>query len=215
MSLAQNGITASRRGRVNALLGAAGLLADRERCVAVLRAIEGAHAVALTVAPVWTAPDSLAGQSQLTASIHHFVDRARESVICSTFNFQRSSVLWSGLIAAAARPEVAVRIYVDTMAADGRPKAWQPTTEQIAASMRGASVFRTSSWGGSLVRNHAKFIAVDHRYLVVTSANFSKSAERLNVELGLVITDPIVTQSVERQMALLEGRVYERVRAGA
>ena len=59
--------------------------------------------------------------------------------------------------------------------------------------------------------NHAKFIAVDHQFLVVMSANFSKSAEHRNVELGLVIKDPLITQSVERQMAALEAGVYERV----
>ncbi len=59
--------------------------------------------------------------------------------------------------------------------------------------------------------NHARFVAVDHQYLIVTSANFSKSAERHNVELGLVITDPIVTQAVEGQLAALERAVYERV----
>ena len=48
----------------------------------------------------------------------HFVDGARESVICSTFNFQRSSALWIALRAAAPRSEVSVRIYMDTAAAD-------------------------------------------------------------------------------------------------
>ncbi len=62
------------------------------------------------------------------------------------------------------------------------------------------------------MRNHAKFVSIDHRFLVVTSANMSKSAERLNVELGLVIDDVVVAQGVERQMASFESEIYEVVR---
>ena len=65
--------------------------------IAVLRAVEGAHAGSGSVGTVWTVPDNLVQHGLLTASIHHFVDRARESVICSTFNFQRSSALWIAL----------------------------------------------------------------------------------------------------------------------
>lgn len=32
---------------------------------------------------------------------------------------------------------------------------------------------RTTSFDGVAVRNHAKFLAVDHRILLVTSADFS------------------------------------------
>jgi phosphatidylserine/phosphatidylglycerophosphate/cardiolipin synthase-like enzyme len=55
-------------------------------------------------------------------------------------------------------------------------------------------------------------VSIDHRFLVVTSANMSKSAERLNVELGLVIDDVVVAQGVERQMASFESEIYEVVR---
>lgn len=180
--------------------------------VDVLRAIEGAHLHRSTIAPVWTAPKNLAGSGQLTASIRHFVTRARESVVCSTFNFQRSSTLWSALRDVSARPEVDVRVYVDTAAADARPADWAPTTQAIATELSGATVLRTVSLDGRPVRNHAKFIAVDHQYLVVTSANFSRSAEEFNVELGLVLADPLVTQAVERQMEALTASVYEVVR---
>lgn len=211
MSLAHNGIQGPRRRRVADLLAAAGLLADRDRCIAVMRAIEGAHSSTTSVSTVWTAPGALAGQSQLTSSIHHDVDRARESVICSTFNFQRSSALWQALAGAAARPEVAVRVYVDTAAADETPARWKPTTGEIARALTGAHVFRTATWEGRPVRSHAKFVAIDHQFLIVTSANFSRSAEHTNVELGLVITDRFVTQAVERQMSQLEEQLYERV----
>ena len=55
------------------------------------------------------------------------------------------------------------------------------------------------------MRNHAKF-------LVVTGANLSLSAEERNVELGLRIDDPLLARAVEDQMRALEDvRIYERV----
>ncbi len=62
------------------------------------------------------------------------------------------------------------------------------------------------------MRNHAKFLVVDHQILVVTSANLSLSAEERNVELGLRIDDPLLARAVEDQMRALEDvRIYERV----
>lgn len=206
-------VAQARRTTARALLGTAGLgYGPVAVTVSVLRAIEGAHSHVTSIGTVWTAPGNLAQHGQLTASIHHFVDRARESVVCSTFNFQRSSALWAALTAASSRAEVAVRIYMDTAAADEKPASWKPSTTEVAQTMRGATVLRTRKRSGQLVRNHTKFVAVDHQYLIVTSANFSRAAENLNVELGLVIEDSIVTQAVERQMAAFEPYVYEVVR---
>lgn len=178
----------------------------------MLRAVEGADDVRGAVGTVWTAPDNLVQRGQLTALLHHAVERARESVVCSTFNFQRSSVLWEVLAGAARRPELSVRVYLDTGAADRHPVAGAPTTSEMAAAMAGATLLRTRRRNGSLVRSHAKFVSVDHRFLVVTSANFSTSAEQHNVELGLVIDDAVVAQGIEGQMAEFENHLYEVVR---
>lgn len=64
---------------------------------------------------------------------------------------------------------------------------------------------------GALVRNHAKFLAIDHRFLLITSANFSWSAEYGNVELGIAIDDPNLTEAVEREMRRAEGSLYDPV----
>ena len=50
-------------------------------------------------------------------------------------------------------------------------------------------MFRTIEFDGQLVRDHAKFLVIDHRFLLVTSANFSRSAE-FNNELGPRSTAP-------------------------
>ena len=59
---------------------------------------------------------------------------------------------------------------------------------------------------------HAKCVVVDSARALVTSANFSMSAERLNVELGLVVRNPSLTQAVESEMSGFERDLYEVVR---
>ena len=108
--------------------------------------------------------------------------------------------MWDALARAAARPEIALRVYVDTHAADLEQNGWTPTTTELAAHLHPAAVLRTKSFDGGYVRNHAKFLAVDHRFLLVTSANFSWSAEQGNVEFGVLIDNPNLTEAVEREL---------------
>ena len=72
-------------------------------------------------------------------------------------------------------------------------------------------MLRSRPWHGRRTRTHAKFFVVDGRVLVVTSANFSVSAEQHNVELGLRVEDRITASAVVRQMRDLEGELYEVV----
>jgi phosphatidylserine/phosphatidylglycerophosphate/cardiolipin synthase-like enzyme len=60
-------------------------------------------------------------------------------------------------------------------------------------------------------RNHAKFLAIDHRFLLVTSANFSWSAEYGNVELGVLADNVNLVQVIESQMRRVEESLYEKV----
>jgi phosphatidylserine/phosphatidylglycerophosphate/cardiolipin synthase-like enzyme len=175
--------------------------ADRSAVVAVLQAIEGARSAPTTMDPLWTMPGYLAQHGRLTHSVTYLVDNARYSVVCSTFNFQRSSGLWDAL-----------KVYVDTHAADsaGR-RAGSPTTDEVAAHLRPAIVLRTKSFDGRQIRNHSKFISIDHRFLLVTSANFSWSAENANLEFGLLVDNPNLAESVERELRDAEDVLFERV----
>lgn len=206
-------ISSVRRNKVRQMLTEAGLgPKDQELTVAVLRAVEGAHQHATAITPVWTTPGTRTQHGELTGSVRRLVAGARESIICSTYNFQKSSILWTALREAADHVGVRVRVYVDTDVADQEPQPWKPTTGEIASELSPAIVFRTKKDSrGVRPRNHAKFIAIDHRFLFVTSANFSKSAEQMNIELGLRIDDPILTQGIEKQMRMLETDLYEPV----
>lgn len=57
--------------------------------------------------------------------------------------------------------------------------------------------------------------AVDHTLLLVTSANFSWSAEQGNPEFGVVIDNPNLTEAVQRELREAEDALYERVAAHA
>ena len=206
-------IASARRVAVRELMVRAGVGVPSGSNLGVLRAIEGAHAHVTSVTPVWTAPANLAQYGHLTTAIEKYVTGARSSVVCATYNFQRSSALWTALAAVARRPEVRLRVYLDTRAADAKPAEWKPTTSQVADALAGATVLRTRALGGQPVRTHAKFVAIDQQYLIVTSANFSKSAEQDNVELGLLIENPLLTRQVEQQMRQLEDVLYEVVEA--
>ena len=225
-------VPAPRRPRARELLSAAGLgpLA-REHSVAVLRAVAGAASRIKDVTPVWTAPAGAVGGGALTADVFALVGGANTSVVCATYNLQPTSALWAALVdLRARRPGVSVRLYLDTQAADGpfrRPEGRRGYREQnhdrgsssrlstgeIAQRLRGAVVMRTRAPkdDGRAVTSHAKFLSIDHRFLLVGSANFSFSAEERNVELGLRLDDPALAHSVEKQMRDLEQTVYERV----
>ncbi|WP_046497736.1 DISARM system phospholipase D-like protein DrmC [Streptomyces odonnellii] len=179
--------------------------------VLVLRAIEGARAHPTTLSPLWTMPGHLAQTGPLTTSVTRLVDSARHAITCSTFNFQRSSALWASLRTAAQRDGVAVRVYMDTRAADGGGQHWSPSTTEVAAHLAPAEVWRTKEFDDGCVRNHAKFLAIDHHLLLVTSANFSWSAENNNVEFGVLIDNPNLTEAVERELREAEGALYERI----
>ena len=163
------------------------------------------------------------------------------SVVCATYNLQPTSALWAALVDLRRRwPGVAVRLYVDAQAADGPFKgrggasrvggvggrggtgvrgtaasrrAPGLSTGEMARRLRGAVVMRTraSEDGRRAVTSHAKLLSIDHRFLLVGSANLSYSAEERNVELGLRLDDPALAHGVEKQLRDLEGVVYEQV----
>lgn len=56
--------------------------------------------------------------------------------------------------------------------------------------------------------SHAKFITIDHEVLLLTSANFSFSAENRNVEFGLLVRDAVLADAVESTMTAKHGSLY-------
>lgn len=207
VSVAVREIAMARREQVKELLAGADLgPSDTGRAVSVLRAIAGAKAVLRELTPVWTMPGNEANTGHLTSEFHRIVGAARQSVTAATYNFQDTSQMWTALKVASDQPGVVVTVYVDSGVAD-------------AATVKGqlprATVYRSALLpNGKQVISHAKFIVVDHELLLITSANFSYSAENRNVEFGILVRDAALATSVEATMASKHGSLYELAHLG-
>lgn len=197
-------VSTPRRERVRELFAAAGLgHTEVERSIAVLQAVAGAKAVHRDLTPVWTMPGNEAKIGHLTGEFHRLVSSARQSVTCATYNFEKTSKMWAVLRESAEQPGVTVTVYVDGDKADA---------VNIKAHLGAATVYRSAVLPtGRPVVSHAKFVVIDHEMMLLTSANFSFSAENRNIEFGLLVQDSALAQSVESTMASKHGILYELV----
>ena len=204
VSVAVREIAISRRDQVRMLLTDAGLSpAEREKAGSVLRAIAGAKTMLRELTPVWTMPGNEANTGHLTSEFHRIVGAARQSVTAATYNFQDTSNMWTALKAASEQPGVVVTVYVDAGVADGAT---------VKAQLPKATVYRSAVLpNGKPVVSHAKFIVVDHELLLITSANFSYSAENKNIELGILVRDTALATSVEATMTTKHGSLFELI----
>lgn len=198
----------SRREMVANLLKAAGIgHADAALSVAVLRGIAGAKSGLRDLVPVWTMPGNEANTGHLTSQFHDIVAAARVSVTCATYNFSPTSNMWDALKTASEEPDVVVCVYVD--AHKGDPQG-------VKARIPHATVYRSAILGdGHDVVSHSKFIVIDHEVVLLTSANFSYSAENRNIEFGLLIRDSGLARSIESTMTSKRGSLYSCVDDGS
>jgi phosphatidylserine/phosphatidylglycerophosphate/cardiolipin synthase-like enzyme len=197
-------VNASRREHVRELMATAGLgHQEADMAVAVLRGIAGAKAVQRDLTPVWTMPGNEADIGHLTSQFHSLVQGARQAVTCATYNFEPTSQMWKVLRDASEQPGVHVTVYVDGDKADA---------EKVKGQMPKATVFRSGTLpSGKQVVSHAKFVIIDHSVMLLTSANFSYSAENRNIEFGVLINDQGLAESVENLMFSKHGILYEVV----
>ena len=195
-------VNATRRGEVKQLLADARLgHEDRERTAGVLLAIAGAKSLNRELTPVWTMPGNEAKIGHLTGEFHRLVQAARQSVVCATYNFEQTSQMWKALQEASEQPGIVVTVYVDGDKADAA---------KVKGQLPKATVYRSAELpNGKRVVSHAKFIVIDHAVILVTSANFSFSAERLNIEFGLLVRDSGLAESIEATMTSKHGSLYE------
>lgn len=195
-------INPARREGAKKLLAAAGLdHTDASRSAAVLGAIAGARSVHRDLTPVWTMPGNEAKVGHLTSEFHRLVEAARLSITCATYNFEKTSQMWMVLKEASEEPGVVVTVYVDGDKADAI---------KVKEQLPRATTYRSAEMpSGKRVVSHAKFVIIDHELLLLTSANFSFSAETRNVEFGLLVHDAPLAESVEATMSSKHGSLYE------
>lgn len=201
-------VGSARRGEAKQLLANAGLShEDGSRAAGVLQAIAGAKSLNGDLTPVWTMPGNEAKVGHLTGEFHRLVQAARQSVVCATHNFGQTSQMWTVLKEASLQPGVVVTVYVDGDKADAA---------KVKDQLPRATVYQSAELpNGKRVVSHAKFVVIDHEMLLLTSANFSFSAENRNVEFGLLIRDSALAESVESTMRSKHGVLYEAIRSRA
>ncbi len=195
-------VNVARREGAKVLLAAAGLgHVDGDRAAGVLQAIKGAKSVHRDLTPVWTMPGNEAQVGHLTGEFHRLVLAARQSVVCATYNFEQTSQMWIVLKEASEQPGVVVTVYVDGDKADAN---------KVKIQLPKAVVYESAELPtGKRIVSHAKFVIIDHEMLLLTSANFSFSAENRNIEFGLLVRDPALAESVESTMASKHGTLYK------
>jgi len=99
------------------------------------------------------------------------------------------------------QPGVVVTVYVDGDKADAT---------KVKAQLPRATVYQSAQLpNGKRVISHAKFVVIDHEVLLLSSANFSFSAENRNVEFGLLVRDSALAGSVEATMTSKHGTLYD------
>jgi phosphatidylserine/phosphatidylglycerophosphate/cardiolipin synthase-like enzyme len=131
------------------------------------------------------------------------VSAARVSVTCATYNFSATSNMWNALKSVSEQADAAVCVYVDSDKGD---------PAGVKARLPRATVYRSATLvDGQPIVSHTKFIVVDHEIVLLTSADFSYSAENRNVEFGLRIRDSGLAASIESTMASKRGSLYELV----
>lgn len=212
LTKALSAVAKPRVPSLKTLIASAGLMGDPDRLMLVCRAVEGARSTTTRIDPLWTMPGHLAQTGPLTSSVPALVAKARVSITCSTYNFQTSSALWTALHVAAQELRGGVKVFVDTAATQPSGSWLPPSPTDIAAHLQPGQVFRTKIMNGKLVRNHAKYLVVDHRFVLVTSANFSHSAEFENIEFGVRIDAPNLAEAIERELQGVEPTLFERVK---
>jgi hypothetical protein len=201
VTLAANAVNQSRRDQAKHLLADAGIShADPKLARAVLCAVAGAKSVLHDLIPVWTMPGNEADTGYLTGEFSRLVRDARVSITCATYNFETTSQMWDALKEAAERPGLAVTVYLDANVSNAAA---------VKARLAKATVYRSSNIGGKPIRSHAKFVIIDHTLLLLTSANFSWTAENRNIEFGILVHDAALAASVEATMASKHSTLYE------
>jgi phosphatidylserine/phosphatidylglycerophosphate/cardiolipin synthase-like enzyme len=147
--------------------------------------------------PVWTAPNvpGLAGRT--TLAVTDLINRATSTVYAATYSAGAGSDYVQALVHAIERG-INVTVIVDR-------GMQEKNGEVILHALEGAKVwaYAPDPVGGYVPLQHAKFVIVDGTAALVTSANFSNAAAKLNLECGLLSRDPKVAKSLVEQLEVL------------
>lgn len=168
---------------------------------------------------VWSGPDALGAESRDSArKLEELFARATQSVLLAGYNL-RPGAHFDALAEAARRvPALTVAVFAHVFT-DARPTmegCLAAHDEGLRATLRGVDRARVTAHRPSAERlaearegrfhMHAKCVTVDDRFVLVTSANFSFTAQERNVEVGVALDDRRLARRIRDQFDTLVKR---------
>lgn len=147
--------------------------------------------------PVWTAPTLPGLGGRTTLAVAELINRATATVYAATYSAGAGSDYVQALAHAIDRG-VAVTVIVDRGMQEKNGGA-------VPKTLAGARVwvYAPEVVGEYVPLQHAKLVVVDRASALVTSANFSNAAAKLNLECGLLSHDAAVADDLVRQLETL------------
>jgi phosphatidylserine/phosphatidylglycerophosphate/cardiolipin synthase-like enzyme len=170
---------------------------------------------------VWTGPESPGAESRDTLIVvQELFETAQRRVLMSTFSFYEGRVLFERL---GERMTEHPDLRVDIFANIHRRKDEDGLVADVDVLQRWSNEFRKWHWPSEAplpnvffdprtlktadaVSLHAKCIVIDSERALVTSANFSESAQRKNIEAGVLTRNANWAAKLERQFDMLVSR---------
>lgn len=149
--------------------------------------------------PVWTAPNVPGLGGRTTLAVADLINRATVTVYAATYSAGAGSDYVQALAHAIDRG-VAVTVIVDR-------GMQEKNGGVLPKALAGARVwaYAPEAVGEYAPLQHAKLVVVDRTAALVTSANFSNAAAKLNLECGLLSHDADVAENLVHQMETLHG----------
>lgn len=144
---------------------------------------------------VWTGPDSRTSLARDTAVVvRALFQDAKTSVTVAGFRFDHGSSLLAPLHEAMRDRGVQCCVYGDTAEAKElvqRNWPFGPPWPEVYGFVPPAEVYASL---------HAKCVVVDHRLVLVTSANFTERGQERNVEVGVLADDSRLAEALEGEL---------------
>jgi phosphatidylserine/phosphatidylglycerophosphate/cardiolipin synthase-like enzyme len=171
---------------------------------------------------VWTGPETRVSAARDTAVVvRELFSKAKQSVLVAGFAFTDGKDIFAPLHEAMRTRGVAARLFLHLNDRGG--------CSPDESACLGIGRFLQENWPfgdpvpaiyydprtvmpGSSINLHAKCVVVDDRFALIGSANFTHNAQARNIEVGVLIDNPVFAQDLVRQwLGLVEaGLVKER-----
>jgi hypothetical protein len=170
---------------------------------------------------VWTGPETRVSAARDTAVVvRELFSKAERSVLVAGFAFSNGKDIFAPLHEAMRSRAVESCLFLHL---DDRPGS----SSDEAASL-GVDQFFRENWPfgdpvpalyydprtvipGSSINLHAKCVVVDRRFTLIGSANFTHNAQARNIEVGVLLEDPVFARDLVRQwMGLVEAGLVRK-----